>query len=339
MRILYGVQGTGNGHISRARALSSRFANSSCEVDYLFSGRATDGYFNMEVFGDYQTRRGLTFIAENGRIDYLASTLALRPGQFLRDLRELPVQNYDLVITDFEPLTAWAAKRQGVPSLGLAHQYAFRYDVPLRGANYLARKVLRDFAPAQDYLGFHYHHFGQPILPPLIQIPATSGQPLADNIVLVYLPFEDPFRYRDLFSQFPEYQFHQYHPVKQADCRNNHSILPTSRQDFIDTLQQAHGVITSAGFSTTSECLHLGQRLITIPVQGQMEQLSNAAALEQLQLASTCTELTDGLLQQWLHSPPPKAQNYTDVASAIVSWIESGMTQSVAEFARSLWPA
>ena len=56
MRILYGVQATGNGHITRARVMAPALRNAGIEVDYLFSGRPADQLFNMEPFGDYQTR-------------------------------------------------------------------------------------------------------------------------------------------------------------------------------------------------------------------------------------------------------------------------------------------
>lgn len=55
MRVLFGVQGTGNGHISRSRTLARALAAQGIEVDYLFSGRARDGYFEMEAFGDYRS--------------------------------------------------------------------------------------------------------------------------------------------------------------------------------------------------------------------------------------------------------------------------------------------
>ena len=59
MRILFGVQGTGNGHISRSRTLARALKARGIEVDYLFSGRAADGYFEMGEFGDYRTFPGL----------------------------------------------------------------------------------------------------------------------------------------------------------------------------------------------------------------------------------------------------------------------------------------
>ncbi|MEZ9793074.1 glycosyltransferase family protein, partial [Vibrio splendidus] len=39
MKILYGVQGTGNGHIARARAMAVAFRQQNIDVDFLFSGR------------------------------------------------------------------------------------------------------------------------------------------------------------------------------------------------------------------------------------------------------------------------------------------------------------
>ena len=45
MKILYGVQGTGNGHVTRARALNKYFHHFGIHVDFLFSGREQHRYF------------------------------------------------------------------------------------------------------------------------------------------------------------------------------------------------------------------------------------------------------------------------------------------------------
>ena len=58
MKLLYGVQGTGNGHITRARALNKYLAEFGLEVDFLFSGRDRDRYFDMEEFGDKWNTQG-----------------------------------------------------------------------------------------------------------------------------------------------------------------------------------------------------------------------------------------------------------------------------------------
>ncbi len=86
MKILYGVQGTGNGHIARARAMSHAFKEHNVEVNFLFSGRAPEKYFSMEAFGDYQTRRGFTFITEKGSVNYAKTALNNNLVQFSKKL-------------------------------------------------------------------------------------------------------------------------------------------------------------------------------------------------------------------------------------------------------------
>ena len=42
MRILYGVQGTGNGHITRARTMLPALQAAGIDVDFVFSGRPSE---------------------------------------------------------------------------------------------------------------------------------------------------------------------------------------------------------------------------------------------------------------------------------------------------------
>ena len=119
MRILYGVQGTGNGHITRARALSTELANAGIDVDYIFSGRPRDQYFNMEPFCSFKTYRGLTFATNNGQIQFAKTVLTNNVLNLRKEIKSLDVHDYDLVITDFEPVSAWAARLQNKPCLGI----------------------------------------------------------------------------------------------------------------------------------------------------------------------------------------------------------------------------
>ena len=87
MKILYGVQGTGNGHITRARAMSIEFARLGIEVDYVFTGRNANDYFDMECFGDYRTFSGLSFVAKDGHINLWATFRQAKVFQLLKDIR------------------------------------------------------------------------------------------------------------------------------------------------------------------------------------------------------------------------------------------------------------
>ena len=112
MKILYGVQATGNGHITRARVMCEALKKAGVEVDWMFSGRELDQYFDMECFGDFQRFKGLTFAIEKGQISYIKTAFKNNLWQFYKDVNALDLSGYDLVINDFEPISAWAAKKQ-----------------------------------------------------------------------------------------------------------------------------------------------------------------------------------------------------------------------------------
>ena len=133
MKILYGVQGTGNGHISRARLMAEAFSRrNDVEVDYLFSGRDADAYFDMDIFAHYQSKRGLSFVTESGAVHHFKTIKSAKLVEFMRDVRKLDLNSYDLVLNDFEPISAWAAKNQNIPSLSISHQAAFACTVQPR---------------------------------------------------------------------------------------------------------------------------------------------------------------------------------------------------------------
>ena len=48
--------------------------------------------------------------------------MANRYWQYIRDVRRLDVKDYDLVVTDYEPIPAWAGKLKKQPVLGIGHQ-------------------------------------------------------------------------------------------------------------------------------------------------------------------------------------------------------------------------
>lgn len=338
IKILYGVQGTGNGHISRARKMASHFAErSDVEVDWLFSGRDREQLFDMAAFGDFKHRRGLTFRTRNGRVDYGSTLQAAAPLQFLRDVRNLPLDSYDLIISDFEPVTAWAARKQRREVIGIGHQYAFDHAVPEANGDFIARTVMRWFAPAGRAAGLHWHPFGQPILPPIIDIGLQAlRQP--QDYTLVYLPFEDQRNVVRMLQALPSRQFVLYSPALEDAQSGNVALRKTCLDGFRHDLCGASRVICNAGFELVSECLHLGLPVLVKPLQRQVEQASNARALTQLGWGSVATRLDPAIIEQWLKAPlTPPSIRYPDVAAALVGWLCTAPSGDLAPLAAELW--
>ncbi|MGD8115865.1 MJ1255/VC2487 family glycosyltransferase [Vibrio sp. TRT 29B02] len=336
MKILYGVQGTGNGHIARARAMAKCLANEGLDVDYLFTGRSEQHYFSMEAFGHFQTRAGLSFATHKGRVDMAKTLVSNNLWKFWRDVSQFDLSDYDLVLNDFEPVSAWAAKRQKIPSISISHQNAFRYSVPIKGASWLDKLVIKHFAPATHHIGLHWYHFDQPILPPIIH--TEKGHWREEDYVLVYLPFESLSDITDLLLRFSNQKFVCYHPeIVEPQVLANIHCLPLSLDSFQSHLQRCEGVIANGGFELPSEALTLGKKLLLKPLSGQFEQISNVATLEGLGLASCMDDLDASAVRRWLDEDSAESVQYPDVAAAIVSWIKQGNWDDQSLLTESLW--
>jgi len=337
MKILYGVQGTGNGHITRARIMAKALMEAGAQVDWVFSGRERSGFFDMDAFGNYQSYRGLTFVTRSGRVLFFKTALAANLGQLYQDIRHLNVDGYDLIINDFEPVSAWAARRAGKKVIGISHQNAFLYDIPKYGSNLAVNWFMRNFAPVDLPIGLHWHHFNQPILPPLVEHSHYTNISTPRHY-LVYLPFAGLDDIVPQLRAFPDYHFYIYQPVPAAYDEGHIHIRPFSREGFQQDLHRCEGVICSAGFELPSEAIHLGKKLLVQPVAGQMEQKSNAIALDQLGYGSVANQLNASAIGRWLPLKPPSTpRHYPDVAKALVNWLINTGGENFEHLQKQLW--
>lgn len=241
------------------------------------------------------------------------------------------------MLNDFEPLTAWAAKRQGVPSIGISHQAALNFSVPKIADSWFNDAILNYFAPVDLALGCHWHHFGFPILPPFVEV--NKAEQLLSHQVLVYLPFESPESIVDFLTSFSDYTFLVYHAGQSprglpAHIKWHHF----DREGFKAAMASCGGVIGNAGFELASEALTLGKKLLIKPLLGQFEQQSNVAALELLGAAECMrSQLEPAVLRRWLKGSMPAPINYPEVGDALVSWLLKGNWREPEALCHSLW--
>jgi uncharacterized protein (TIGR00661 family) len=336
MKILYGIQATGNGHISRSRVMARYLSEHGVDVTYLFSGRAKDKLFDMEIFGDYLHRRGLTFVIKNGRINQLQTVMQNNIFTFINDIRNIDLDEYDLILSDFEPVTAWAAKLKNKPSIGVGHQYAFGPGTPVAGRYSLGRAIMKAFAPVKYRAGLHWHPFGEGVLPPIIDF--KLQRTVCDQGYIVYLPFENQSQVTEILNRLDGYQFVQYSPdLSDSQC-GNVALRKTCHAGFKRDLRKAKGVICNAGFELISECLHLGLPVLAKPLTGQIEQQSNAIALSQLGYADILSELSLQVMKQWLDKDRAVQEHpIPDVAGPLVEWILSGQWDNSKPLMERLW--
>lgn len=334
MKILYGVQGTGNGHITRARAMQTALEQAGIEVDWVFSGRERSKFFDMDAFGDYKIFKGLTFATRAGKIDLIKTFAEASIGQMYLDIKTLDLNQYQLVITDFEPVVAWAARKQGIPCIGIGHQYAFDHKIPKAANSIASDAIMKWFAPVSQGIGVHWHHFGQPILPPIIEEDhhcAPDGEG-----TLVYLPFERSSDVLKVLTQF-EHRFVFHCPDIDPGFYGNVQVKGFSRDGFKDSLHSTDGVICNAGFELASEALSLGRRIMVKPLKGQMEQSSNALAIDQLGLGLSTSKINAKAVSQFLANAQVVGVNYPNVPALLAQWLKCYPEQSLEALVDQAW--
>lgn len=282
MRILYGIQGTGNGHVSRARDIVPLLAKYG-QVDLLVSGTQCDVQLPYEI--KYRCH-GMSFVfGKKGGVDYVETYKRSNVKKLFAEIKELSVHDYDVVISDFEPVTAWACFIKHKASIGLSHQIAVccKHAPKPPKADFIGKAVLQYYAPATHSFGFHFLPYDKNIFTPVIRKDVRLGVATNEGHYTVYLPSYSDERIIKFLSNFPQKQWQVFSKhCKEVYAVENILIQPISNEEFIQSMMSAEGVLCGAGFETPAEVLYLQKKLAVIPMKGQYEQQCNAAALKML---------------------------------------------------------
>ena len=244
--------------------------------------------------------------------------------EFLNDVKS--VRNvYDLVITDFDPISAYAAKKYNIPCMGIGHQYSFYEDIPMTNKMRFSSMFFpKIYAPVTFSIPFHFHHFNQPILPPFIDPilhDRRDKEKIGDDI-LVYLPWEN---LNDMIAILEKVSrdFIFYTDVEHIKEIENITLKPFSNKNFKYDLLRCRCLITNAGFQLTSEALFLGKPILCKPQKGQPEQEHNAKILDDLGYATVSQEINAATIKDWLHSSNNIKIDFSNPIDVIVDIIEN----------------
>ncbi|HVW94756.1 MAG TPA: glycosyltransferase family protein [Mucilaginibacter sp.] len=280
MKILFAIQGTGNGHISRAREVVPLLQQYG-EVDLLVSGTEAEVTLSQPLKYKFH---GFSFVfGTNGGVDNWATFKLMNLPRLIRDIRSLPLKQYDLIVNDFEPVSAWACKLQKIPSVSLSHQCSFiSPDTPRPEKWSYAEWLFKYYSPTTYHVGFHFERYADFIHTPVIRSEirnlATSNQ----GHYTVYLPaYDDKLLAKHLCKTNRKWQIFSKREKKHY-TKDNIEIFPVNNQEFNKSLAGCEGLLTGGGFEGPAEALFLQKKVMMIPMKGQYEQQCNAIAAARL---------------------------------------------------------
>jgi uncharacterized protein (TIGR00661 family) len=324
MKILYSIQATGNGHVSRANEILPYLVQKG-DVDVFLSG--TNAQLQLRDHPVKYRSKGLSlFCNKKGKLSYTKTAKQFNPFRMIKEARELPVEKYDMVINDFESITSLACTLKRVPSVSLSHQAAFQSPLTPRSKNknWFAEKILTNYARATQYIGFHFKEYDDFIFKPIIKQQILSAKPSNKGHITVYLLCYNIQYLIKIFQQLKPYTFEVFTSYTiQVEHYENVTLFPLNANRFNESVINSEGVITGGGFETPAEVLHLGKKLLVIPIKGQYEQECNAAALEKMGVTSLPLIDKDFVFQfqQWIHKDNDMDTGYENIIPKVLEYL------------------
>ena len=313
--ILYGVNGEGSGHSTRAREVLSHLRAQGHAVHVASFDR---GLRNLGSDFEVAEIYGLRLAYVNNEVRYrrtLAKNLlsAGRAARSLGRLLELS-RGWDIhvVITDFEPLTCHVGRRLRLPVIAIDNQHALtnlQVAVPrqYRADAAAAKLVTRFMVPRADsYLVLSF--FEAPVtrartflFPPLLRTQVLDAKATEGEHVLVYVTSPAPelaSLLRQVRSPFVAYGF-------DRDGRSGNVVFKKPSMDgFLEDLASAKAIVANAGFSLVTEALHLGKPYLPVPVKHQFEQIFNAYWIDRMGYGTYWDELNKERIDSFLYNLP-----------------------------------
>lgn len=320
MKILYAIQGTGNGHLSRARDIIPVLQKKG-ELDILVSG--TEAEVELPYPVKY-TFKGLSFVfGKKGGIDLLATYKKGNLKRLYEEIKSLPVDEYDIVINDFEPVSAWACRLRHKECIGLSHQAAVinKHAPKPKKKDIVGMAVLKNYAPVTGQYGFHFECYDKNIFTPVIRAQVRNAQPTQKPHYTVYLPAYADKRIIKILCQVEGVQWQVFSKhTRSVINEKNVFIQPINNEAFIESMTHCTGILCGAGFETPAEAMFLNKKLMVVPMKGQYEQQCNAAALKKMGIPVIKNLKSKQLekIRNWVNFSRTITVEYSDITENII---------------------
>jgi len=268
MKIGISCSGEGRGHASRVIAITKQLHNRHEVV--IWCPHKVRGYLRKHLKGiRFHVVPHSQLIKKDHQIDLLQTILVNQKNIFnslnirKRLIKQLNKEKVDIIISDYEPFLALAAKKLEIPVLALNHQLviskvgAFDPEALLtRMSNALMIPYANEFISSSFYEGD---------VGPIIREEITKLHPAKNDYFLVYMK--------------PEMK-RQLEPILKKHKNVRFEIFPDRSKDYLRSLENCKGIIAAAGHQMISEALYLKKPIFAIPEIGQYEQRLNAEMLD-----------------------------------------------------------
>jgi uncharacterized protein (TIGR00661 family) len=313
--ILYGVNGEGAGHSTRAKEVLAHLREQGHTLHVASFDR---GLRNLSSDFEVTEIFGFRIAYVNNRVRYkrtIARNLITMPqaAKSVKRLKELVASwQIDLVITDFEPLTCHVAHGIGLPIVSIDNQHCLTNAVVTYPRQYrrdaaatkLVTRLMTPHADAYLVISFFSAALKKAntfLFPPLLREEILKAVPSEEEHILVYVTSPAPLMAKMLSTvrgRFIAYGF------GRDGQEGNILYKKPSLDGFLRDLASAKAIIANSGFSLVTEALHLGKPYLAVPVEHQFEQIFNAYWLQKTGYGAYWEDLNKERIESFLYNLP-----------------------------------
>lgn len=294
MKILFGVQTEGNGHITQAIATKQYLQSQGIEVTTAFAAKKKRGlskYFTDEFnVIDYD---GFDFVFDSvGRVviwkTIVKNTLELPRliVSFIKICSIIQKEKPDAIFNYYEPLVGLTSLFfKNIKYVSFGHQYAMDSAIYPQINGYPVQKLflsiinkitsIRAKIVALSY--YEYKDDTMIVSPPILRQESYVTSEKQEDFVLVYLMNEDMLP--QLISEankHPELQIHCFTKLtKKHDVPSNIKLFNLDGKLFQEKMKVCKAVVCSGGFETSAEAIYHKKPLLMIPMPNHYEQHAN----------------------------------------------------------------
>jgi len=294
MKILFGVQTEGNGHITQCIATKQYLQSQGIEVTTAFAAKKKRGlskYFTDEF--DVIEYDGFDFVFDNDGRVVIWKTIVKNTFElprlivsFIKICSIIQKEKPDAIFNYYEPLVGLTALFfKNIKYVSFGHQYAMNSVIYPRITGYIVQKLFVDVinkitSIRAKIVALSYYEFNDDTMivsPPMLRSESYSTSDKQEDFVLVYLMNEDMLP--QLISQakkYPDINIHCFTKLtKQYDELPNLKLFNLDGKLFQEKMKVCKAVVCSGGFETSAEAIYQNKPLLMIPMPNHYEQHAN----------------------------------------------------------------
>ena len=294
MKVLFGVQSEGNGHMTQALCVQEYLKTRNYEIGPAFVAKKNKGlakYFT-DAFDTFEYE-GFDFVfGKDGKViiwqTFLKGCIEMPKliYSFIKICVKIKKEKPDMIVNFYEPLVGLTAIFfRDIKYISFGHQYAMESSRYPKIDGFLFQKIFLGIINGitsieSKIVALSYYKFDSEdmiVCPPILRKESYNTSNKTENFVLVYLMNEDMVSgLVDNAALHPDLNIECFTKLtRKHQTISNVKLYNLDGQLFQEKMKVCNAVVCSGGFETSAEAILQHKPLLMVPLPNHFEQYAN----------------------------------------------------------------